>query len=76
MSSIASIPYLWVTAKFMFNGLLKSNFNPSNKSGFKDTAPNHLLVMTDAVIDTHTRWQQVDVLQLQVPCKLTQSFPL
>ena len=34
--------YLWVTAKFMFKGLLKSNFRPSNKSGFRDTARTNI----------------------------------
>lgn len=37
-SSEALFACLCVTAKFMFSGLLKSNFKPSNRSGFKDTA--------------------------------------
>ena len=36
--AVGTKTYLWVTAKFMFSGLLKSNFRPSNRSGFRDTA--------------------------------------
>lgn len=36
--------HLCVTAKFMFKGLLKSNFKPSNKSGLSVTAAKTVIL--------------------------------
>ena len=49
--------YLWVTAKFIFNGLLKSNFRPSNRSGFRDTVCTTMFSRCDTASAENTAMQ-------------------